>query len=103
MIARSFTALCLACLACLAACTTPAPDRKALDQFLSDREVCDHLRGEIPDPSDQARLKEVIDDINQYCAGTDARLKALKVQFAHDPAVMATLNAFPEHIERKRH
>jgi hypothetical protein len=103
MIARSFAALCLASLACLAACTTPAPDRKALDQFLSDREVCDHLRGEIPDPSDQARLKEVIDDINQYCAGTDARLKALKVQFAHDPAVMATLNAFPEHIERKRH
>lgn len=100
MIARSLAPLCLAC---LVACTTPVPDRKVLDQFLSDREVCDHLRGEIPDPSDKERLKEVIDGINQYCAGTDARLKALKAQFSDDSAAMATLNAFPERIERQRH
>jgi hypothetical protein len=86
---------------CLSACTTPlAPD--SLQQFLSDRDICDHLRGEIPEPSDQARMQEVIADINRYCAGTDARLSALKARYAHDPQVMATLNALEAQIEGKR-
>jgi hypothetical protein len=85
----------------LGACTTqPAPD--SLQQFLSDREVCDHLRGEIPEPSDKARLQEVIAEINQYCVGTDARLAAIKARYAHDPEVMARLNALEAQIEGKR-
>jgi hypothetical protein len=90
----------LATWVCLSACTTPpAPD--SLQQFLSDREICDHLRGEIPEPSDKARLQEVVADINKYCAGTDARLAALKARYAHDPQVTATLNALEAQIEGK--
>lgn len=93
----------LACAALfLSSCATPL-DKKDLEAFLSQREICDHLRGEIPDPSDPERLKEVIDDINKYCAGTDQQLKALKARYAKDPEVMATLNAFENRIESKPH
>jgi hypothetical protein len=87
--------------ACVSACTTRAtPD--SLQQFLGDREICDHLRGEIPEPSDKVRMQEVIADINHYCAGTDTRLAALKARYAHDPQVMATLNALEAQIEGKQ-
>ena len=44
----------------LSSCATPL-DKKDLEAFLNQREICDHLRGEIPDPSDPERLKEVVD------------------------------------------
>lgn len=75
--------------------------KKDLEAFLNNREICDHLRGEIPDPSDQERLKEVIDDINKYCAGTDQQLEALKIRYAQDPEVMTILNTFEPRIESK--
>ena len=77
-------------------------NKKDLELFLNNREICDHLRGEIPEPSDAERLKEVISDINKYCAGTDQQLKALKRRYADDPEVMATLNSFEEHIESRK-
>jgi hypothetical protein len=47
-------------------------------------------------------MQEVIADINHYCAGTDTRLAALKARYAHDPQVMATLNALEAQIEGKQ-
>ncbi|MEY4767224.1 MAG: hypothetical protein RI907_3897 [Pseudomonadota bacterium] len=85
----------------LSACATSLTEED-LNQFLARREICDHLRGEIPDPSDRERLQEVVADINKYCAGTDQQLKALKVRFANDPKVMATLNALDARIETGR-
>jgi hypothetical protein len=78
-------------------------DEKELVRFLDQREVCDHLRGEIPDPADRERLQEVIRDINKYCAGTDQQLKALKARFANDAQVMAKLNALEDRIGSGKH
>ena len=96
--ARTRAAL-LAVLASLGACATEAtPDLAA---FLERRATCDHLRGEIPDPPDPARMREIEQQTAQSCSGTDAQLAALKTRYRNDPVVSKQLAEFEPQIEAK--
>ena len=96
--ARANAAL-LAALVTLAACATDAtPDLAA---FLDRRATCDHLRGEIPDPPDPARMHEIEQQTAQYCGGTDAQLAALKKRYRDDPVVSKQLAGFEPRVEAK--
>ena len=90
----------LAALVTLAACATDAttPD---LATFLERRATCDHLRGEIPDPPDASRMREIEQQTAQYCTGTDAQLAALKKRYRDDPVVSKQLADFEPQIEAK--
>ena len=93
------SALVLTSVLALASCATQQ-GTKDVDNFVSRRELCEHMRGELPDPGgDPERLKEVPDGIEKTCTGTDAELKALKVRYADSPAVMAILNSYEPRIE----
>lgn len=72
------------------------PDVRA---FVRDREGCDHMRGEIPDPPDARRMREINREIRKLCKGTDQRLAGLKRKYAEDPAVLERLNEFEPRIE----
>ena len=96
--ARVHAAL-LAALVALAACAIGAtPD---LATFLERRATCDHLRGEIPDPPDAARMREIEQQTAQVCSGTDAQLAALKKRYRDDPVVSRQLADFEPQIEAK--
>ncbi|MBX3620008.1 MAG: hypothetical protein KF891_08495 [Rhizobacter sp.] len=90
---------CFAAALVLAGCTSTKADTSDVDRFVQRRMMCDHFRGELPDPSDKARLDEVIKKANEYCAGTDAQLKALKAKYARDAKVMNQLSAFEDQVE----
>ena len=84
-------------LALASACASPqAPDLAA---FLERRATCDHLRGEIPDPPDPARMREIEQQTAEVCAGTDAQLALLKKRWRDDPAVTRRLAEFEPRIE----
>jgi hypothetical protein len=70
-----------------------------LNKFVSGREVCDHLRGELSDPSDAERTREIFRSVTKICAGTDAELEVLRSRYANDPAVITMLNRFEDNIE----
>jgi hypothetical protein len=74
----------------------PEPD---LDTFLQRRAACDHARGEFPDPSDPERVRDVEQQVGEYCTGTDAQLAALKKRYRLDAAVSQRLGAFEPQIE----
>ncbi len=82
----------------VSACAS-SPAHEDLRVFLERREICDHLRGEIPDPSDAEAMQDVVAGIQQYCAGTDAQLRAMKRRFAGDDEAMQRLNALEPCIE----
>jgi hypothetical protein len=67
--------------------------------FIADREGCDHMRGEIPDPPDPQRMEEVNREIDKLCKGTDRRLAGLKRKYAANRVVAKRLNAFEPRIE----
>lgn len=88
--------------AVLSACGTVA-NTKDVDQFVDDRDLCDHMRGEFPEPgSDPERIKEVEDGINKACQGMDARLAMLNAKYAQNPDIMQKLSQYEVRIERKR-
>ena len=90
-------ALALLALALVAACAAPStPD---LATFLERRATCDHLRGEIPDPPDPVRMREIEQLTAQYCTGTDAQLALLKARYRDDPVVTKQLVEFEPRIE----
>ena len=66
-------------------------------QFVQQRDLCDHLRGEIPDQGDEQ--SQVIDDINQQCRGTDAELQRLKLKYTHNTLFEHLLNQYEPDIE----
>ena len=88
----------LAALGLLCACAA-APATPDLAGFLERRATCDHFRGEIPDPPDAARMREIEQQTAQYCTGTDAQLALLKKRYRDDPAVMKQLAEFEPTIE----
>lgn len=69
-----------------------------VESFISRRDLCDHLRGEI-DGGDTAAQQEMISQTNEACAGTDAELARLRRQYADSPKVMGKLNSYEAHIE----
>lgn len=89
--------------ASLTACAQAAPKNAALPHdvvaFTERRDLCDHMRGEIPDPPSPERMRELEAAIARYCTGTDARLSALKGKYAGDASVMVVLAAYEDSIE----
>jgi hypothetical protein len=70
-----------------------------VQKFIDRREGCDHMRGEIPGPSEKQRMKEVNREIEKLCKGTDEELTQLKKKYASNALVMQRLNEFEEGIE----
>jgi hypothetical protein len=82
----------------LCACAAE-PATSDLATFLQRRETCDHLRGEVPDPPDEARMRQILLEQTAYCTGTDAQLASLKKRYRDDPAIAKQLAAFEPEIE----
>src|SRR4051812_2582628 len=80
----------------------PAALPKEVKAFITERETCDHFRGE-PDEGESAEQKErrtfIVDSLDIFCAGTDKRLAALKRRYKNNRSVMEELNKFEEKIE----
>ena len=68
-------------------------------KYVEQREGCDHFRGEIPDPPDKQRMREIEREIRKLCTGTDKKLVQLKRKYAKNQSVMKRLNEFEEKIE----
>lgn len=85
-------------------CFSAKPQRFPTDvtKFVAQRQECDYLRGEIPDPSEKERLEQVIAEINSACRGTDTGLAALKRKYRQNVMVIKELNQFEPQIEPKR-
>lgn len=69
--------------------------------FVEARDVCDHLRGEIPDPDPENMegLDLAIDEANQACAGTDIALKGLKIRYKANAGIIRVLARYEDRIE----
>lgn len=68
-----------------------------ISEFVQQRDLCNHLRGEISDQGDEQA--QVIDDINQQCRSTDAELQRLKLKYADSTTVEHLLNQYEPDIE----
>lgn len=68
-------------------------------KYVEQREGCDHFRGEVPDPPDAQRMREIEREIRKLCTGTDKKLSKLKRKYAKDQAIMTRLREFEENIE----
>jgi len=80
--------------------TAAAPQLPAdVAKFVDQREGCDHFRGEMPDPSERQRMKEVERELRKLCTGTDKKLADLKRKYARNRTVLDRLNEFEERIE----
>ena len=71
--------------------------------FLSQRESCDHFRGEPwPEGEDAAALarrKQLLDAMATFCKGSDARLAELRAAYRDDVEVSGALAALENDIE----
>lgn len=88
-------------MALLASSLSAAHERLPRDvqTFVDRREGCDHMRGELPDPGERQRMREVNREIRKLCTGTDKELIRLKKKYATDRDVMQRLDAFEPEIE----
>ncbi len=68
-------------------------------KFIDQREGCDHFRGEVPDPPDKQRMREIEREIRKLCTGTDKKLVQLKRKYARNQAVLHRLSEFEDYIE----
>lgn len=68
-------------------------------KFIDQREGCDHFRGEVPDPPDRQRMREIEREIRKLCTGTDKKLAQLKRKYAKNQAVLHRLSEFEDYIE----
>lgn len=68
-------------------------------KYVEQRRGCDHFRGEVPDPPDAQRMREIEREISKLCTGADKKLSKLKRKYAKDQAIMTRLNEFEENIE----
>ena len=68
-------------------------------QFIAQRDACDHFRGELPEPEEAERMREVTGQIAKHCRGTDRRLRLLKKKYGSDVNVKKLLSVYDEQIE----
>lgn len=73
-----------------------------IQKFVERREGCDHMRGELPDPGEKRRMREVNREIRKLCTGTDKELMRLKKKYATNSAIMQRLDEFEPDIEPKK-
>ena len=62
-----------------------------VERFVAKREGCDHMRGEIPEPNQKARMREVQREIRRLCTGANKQLSKLKKKYAANSQIMAAL------------
>ena len=67
--------------------------------FIAQRDACDHFRGELPEPEEVERMREVTSQAERRCRGTDRRLRSLKKKYDSDANVKKRLNVYDEQIE----
>jgi hypothetical protein len=91
--------ICLALLAPVLPALGKESFPRDVQRFVDRREGCDHMRGEIPEPSEKQRMKEVSREIRKLCTGTDKELAQLKRKYASYSAIMQVLNQFEPDIE----
>jgi hypothetical protein len=65
-----------------------------VQRFVDRRERCNHMRGEIPDPSEKLRMNEVSRELRKLCGSTDKELVQLKKKYAANSTIMQILNQF---------
>jgi len=95
MFRLTFTSMLLLMTSVVASAASLPPD---VQTFVTERENCDHFRGE--EPYDAERAKEIAAALDRYCRGTDARLQGLKKKYRDAPAaVRDVLNGFEYPIE----
>lgn len=70
-------------------------------KFTQKRDSCDHFRGELPDPDEKERMREVIKEIDKFCTGTDKKLASLKKKYESNPDIVARLAKYEPEIEAK--
>jgi hypothetical protein len=70
-----------------------------VQRFVDRREGCNHMRGEIPDPTEKLRMNEVSRELRKLCGGTDKELGQLKKKYAANSTIMQILNQFEVGIE----
>ena len=75
------------------------PMPRDIQRFIDKREGCDHMRGEIPEPGEKQRMRQLNREIRKLCKGTDRDLAQLKRKYASNPSVMQRLNEFETEIE----
>ena len=87
----------------LASCAAPRPSEAEsphdVQLFVERREICDHFRGEVPDPGEEARMGEVERGIEEYCASTDQELAILKTKYSSNDLIMLQLGRYEHRIE----
>jgi hypothetical protein len=66
-------------------------------KFRTERAQCDHFRGEEANSSE--RTKFLSEQLQRYCAGTDARLRQLKQKYRGKRGIRRILDRFEPHIE----
>ncbi len=84
-----------------AAARADDPLPKDVRDFVFKREGCDHFRGEIPEPRDKRRMREVNRELVELCKGTDKTLAKLKKKYAAKAGIMRQLGEFEEEIEKR--
>lgn len=70
-----------------------------VQNFIDDRQGCDHMRGEEPEPGDKERAKFLKREMDRLCKGTDRKLARLKKKYAANPMVLKRLGEFEPQIE----
>lgn len=75
----------------------PGPIPADVARFVSERNLCDHFRGE--EPFNETRAQFLGDSIKEICTGTDQKLRSLKATYENDEGIMSMLNEFEETIE----
>lgn len=78
------------------------PLPKEVASFITERNICDHFRGEPFEGSSHEQIERrqfIFDSMDIYCSGTDKRLAALKRRYKNNRAVMSKLNQYEEKVE----
>jgi hypothetical protein len=65
--------------------------------FVSSRNQCDHFRGE--EPYDVKRNAELAIRLKQYCTGTDATLRKLRIKYSNSKRILRLLSSYEEIVE----
>ena len=68
------------------------PLPKDVSTYIDRRATCYHMAGEIPDPSEKQRLREVIREINKQCKGLDTSKLQMEKKYASNRIVAARLS-----------
>lgn len=74
--------------------------------FILERELCDHFRGEPHEGNHPEQIKRrefIYESLEKYCNGTDSRLAALKKKYKNSRGIMQHLGKYEENVEHSSH